>query len=175
MWSNRHTILHRTIHRLTISPNLFSFHFNQISPFTPVSLAFVFRSPPDTKTLYLVFCHIHLWRKNLPSVNYCRLSSYANWVTSLINDEIVKYRADDNLFYTYVQCIHTLVNVIFVYNSLNSQAFLFTPKHIHTLVIVHICLQLPNITSIPIYKNPSQKQRVSFSNKFRIKKTKLTR
>ena len=136
LWSNRHTILHRTIHRLTISPTLFPFHFNQISPSTTVWLAFVFTSTSDTKTLSLVFCHLHLWLKNLSSVNYWRLSSYANWVTSLINDVIVKYRADDNLFYTYVQCIHTLVNVIFVYNSLNSQAFLFTPKHIHTLVIV---------------------------------------
>ena len=42
LWSNRHTLLHRTIHRLTISPNLFYFEFNQISPSTTVWLAFVF-------------------------------------------------------------------------------------------------------------------------------------
>ena len=131
------------MYHITISPYLFSFRFYQISSFTTVSLAFVFPSRTHTKTLYLAFCHFRLWLKKPSGINYWRLSSYANWVISLINDIIVIYRAADNVFYTSVQCIHTLVNVIFVYNVLISQAFLFTPKNIHNLVnviFVYNCL-----------------------------------
>jgi hypothetical protein len=66
-----------------------------------------------------------------------------------------------------VQCIHTLlvVNVIFVYNFLISQAFLFIPKNIHTLVNVifvynYLISQAFLFTPDNLLK-PSQKQRVS--------------
>ena len=119
-WNNGHTILHRTIYHMTISPNLFSFEFYQISTFTSVWLGFVFTSRTDTKTLYLAFCHLRLWLKQLSFVNCWRLFSYANWVTSLINDIIVIYRAADKMF-LYLCSMHTY----------SSQC--------------HICLQLPNI------------------------------
>ncbi len=168
------------MYHLTIRPYLFSFRFNQISPFTTFWLAFVFPSRTDTKTLYLAFCHFRLWLIKLSGINYWRLSSYANWVILLINDIIVIYRAVDNVFYTSVQCIHTLVNVIFVYNFLLSQAFQFTPKNIHTLVnviFVYNCLILQAFLFITDnLLNSSQKQGVSlFSSVIPENKTQLTR